>query len=113
MPSSARGWLSWATYTLDAQGRPFSPSYEYKGRTDPRMRCSREEALSVKILAERASHAVCKNGIGYKLLIDFYAGEMSWHSFSDPERRLIEKTAKDFARRLREAGFIPRGEISG
>jgi hypothetical protein len=81
-------------------------SYEFKGRTDPRMRYSREEAISVKILAERASHKVCGNGVGLKLLTDFYVGEASWWSFSTREQSLIRKTARDFARRLQAAGFI-------
>ncbi len=74
MPGTPRGWLTWATYTLEAQGRPFSPRLEYTGRTDPRMRSSREEALSVKILAERASKACSGNGVGFELLMDFYVG---------------------------------------
>lgn len=105
-PSSPRGWFCKAIYTLDAQARCFSPQYDrIRGTAE---RYSREEALSVKILAERASHAVCGNGVGYELLMRFYLGEASWYSFSLPEQRLIEKVSRDFARRLREAGLIER-----
>ncbi len=107
MPSSPRGWLCWSLSVSDRYTRPHGVKYEYDGYTDRRLSDRRETALSVKILAEKASHKACGNGIGYKLLVDFYAGEMSWHSFSEPERRLIEKTARDFGRRLREAGFLP------
>jgi hypothetical protein len=93
-------------YTLDAQGRPFSPSYEYTGRSDPRMRCSRETALSVKILAERASAKCSGNGVGFDLMRRYFVEDYSWWSFTEPEQRVIAKTARDFSRRLREAGFI-------
>jgi hypothetical protein len=83
-------------YVLDAQGRPFSPSYEYTGYSDPRMRDSRESALSVKILAERASKDCSGNGDGYELLMDFYVREASWWSFTEPEQRIIAKTAQVF-----------------
>ena len=106
MPSSPRGWLSWALYTLDAQGRPFSPSYEYTGKTDPRMRYSREEAISVKILAERASAKCSGNGVGFDLMRRYYVEECSWWSLTEPEQAILRKTARDFARRLREAGLI-------
>jgi hypothetical protein len=69
-------------------------------------RYSREEALSVKILAERASRECTSNGVGYALLTRFYLGEAPWFSFTEPEQRIIEKTARRFARKLREAGFI-------
>ena len=116
MPSSPRGFLSWAIYTLDAQGRPFSPSYEYTGQTDPRMRYSREDALTIKIAAERASHKISGNGIGYALLLRFYVAESSWFSFSKREQAILRKTAREFSRRLISAGFIEgkdagRGEI--
>jgi hypothetical protein len=93
-------------YVLEAQGRPFSPSYEYTGRTDPRMRDSRESALSVKILAERASKKCSGNGDGYELLMDFYVREASWWSFTEPEQRIIAKTARAFAKALRREGFL-------
>jgi hypothetical protein len=109
-PSSPRGWLQWSIYVLESQARPFSPSYEYTGRTDPRMRDSRESALSVKILAERASKDCSSNGDGYELLMDFYVREASWWSFNKSEQQLIEKTARAFARLLREAEFLlPKG----
>ena len=104
MPSTPRGWFCKAIYTLDSQGRTFSPQFDRIRGTGPRY--SREEALDVKLAAERASHAVCGNGVGYKLLTRFYLGEAPWASFSPPEQRIIEKTARRFARKLREAGFI-------
>lgn len=105
-PSSPRGWFCKASYILDAQARPFSLQYDRIRGTGPLY--SREEALSVKIMAERASHAVCGNGVGYKLMMDFYANEVSWFAFTEPEQAIIRKTAADFSRRLREAGLIDR-----
>lgn len=106
-PSSPRGAFAWSAYVRDAQGRPFSPCLEYGGRSDPRTRDSRETAISILMLAEKASHKVCGNGIGYKLLYDYYAGEMSWWSFTEPEQSIIRRTSREFARRLREAGYLP------
>jgi hypothetical protein len=105
MPSTPRGWFCKAIYTLDAQGRTFSPQFDRIRGTGPRY--SREEALSVKILAERASKECTRNGVGYELLMRFYLGEAPWASFSFPEQRIIAKTARCFAGRLREAGFLP------
>jgi hypothetical protein len=68
-------------------------------RTDDR----KETALSVLRALEKVSGG---NGAG-KLLVDYYLGEMSWYSFLPREQRLIEKTARAFARALREAGFLP------
>ncbi len=99
-PASVGSWLKWSAYVLDAQGRPFSPSYEYRGRTDPRCRDSRESALSVKIMLERASAAVTENGVGVQLLTDFHVREASWYSFSDPEKRIIRKVERDLRCRL-------------
>jgi hypothetical protein len=33
---------------------------------------------------------------------------VAWFDFTDPEQRIIERVAADFARRLREAGFIEK-----
>jgi len=110
MPSSPRGWLAWSCYVREAQGRPFSAVLEYGGRTDPRTRDSKESAISVLMLAEKASHETCGNGVGFKLLLEHYAGEVSWWSFSEPEQYLLRRTARRFAAELREAGFLPREE---
>ena len=59
-------------------------------------------------MAERASAASTRNGVGYELLLDYYVREASWRSFTKREQRTIAKTAKAFARALREAGFLPR-----
>ncbi len=75
-------------------------------RTDPRLRSSRETALSVKILLERASAACTRNGVGYELLIRFYVMDESWHFFPPHEQRIIAKTAQAFSKALRECGFI-------
>jgi hypothetical protein len=107
LPSSPRGWFCKAIYTLDSQARTFSPSYEYTGRSDYRTRCSREESLSIKIIAERASHAVSENGVGYALLMRFYLGEASWHTFTEHEQRILRKTIRHFSKALRGAGFLP------
>jgi hypothetical protein len=83
-------------YVLDAQGRPFSCKLEYDGWTDRRLNDSRETALSVKILTEKASKACSRNGDGYELLMDFYVREASWYSFTPAERDTISRTAKAF-----------------
>jgi hypothetical protein len=38
--------------------------------------------------------------------MDFYVREASWWSFTEPEQRIIAKTARAFAKALREAGFL-------
>jgi hypothetical protein len=106
VPSSPRGWLAWSAYVLEAQARPFSPRYEWIPGTDPRMRDSRETALSVKILLEKSSAECTRNGVGVELLMDFYVREASWYSFTAREQRIIEKTARQFSRALMEAGFL-------
>ncbi|MCL5883801.1 MAG: hypothetical protein M1377_00335 [Deltaproteobacteria bacterium] len=108
MPSSPRGWLCKAVYTLDAQGRTFSPQMDRIRGTGPRY--SREEALSVKIIAERASKACTSNGVGYALLMRFYLGEASWWSFTEQEQAILRKTIRHFSKALREAGFLPEEE---
>jgi hypothetical protein len=67
---------------------------------------SREEALSVKIIAERASKACTSNGVGYALLTRFYLGEASWWTFTETEQHHLRKTIRHFSRALREAGFL-------
>lgn len=114
MPSTPRGWLNYALSVSDRYTRPHTVKWEYEGRSDWRMSDRRETAISVSLMAERASRKVCGNGIGYKLLVAYYAEEMSWHSFTEPEQRLIAKTAREFSRRLREAGFLSdKGETAG
>ena len=106
MPSSPRGWLCWALSVSERYTRPHGVRYIYDGWTDRRMDDRRETSISIRMLAEKASHTVCGNGIGYQLLIEHFAGEASWWSFTEPEQRIIEKTAKAFSRMLRETGFI-------
>ena len=107
MPSSARGWFAWSCYVREYQGRPHSPRLQYEGFGDRRTHNSRESAISVLTLAERASHAVCGNGVGYKLLLDYYVGEMSWFAFSDPDRALLRRVIRRYAAELRKVGFLP------
>ena len=59
--------------------------------------------VSVKMLLEKVCNG---NGAG-KLLVDYFVEEMSWWTFSENERWIIEKTARAFARALRETGFLP------
>ncbi|MEW6720826.1 MAG: hypothetical protein AB1346_10300 [Thermodesulfobacteriota bacterium] len=105
-PSTPRGWLCWALYVSARYAQPHGVKYEYDGRQDWRTNDQREEAISVSLMAERASHEVCGNGIGYALLTAYYADDAPWFSFSRPEQRIIARTARDFYRRLREAGFL-------
>ena len=108
-PSSPRGWLRWAARTLEAQASPFSPRFDRAPRGDFRLRDSRETALSVKILLERASAKCTSNGVGFDLLRRFYVEEAGWGAFTDFEQRVIAKTARAFAKALRAEGFLPRG----
>jgi hypothetical protein len=88
---------------VPAQKRPFSPRYDGIPRTDPRCRDSRETALSIRILFERA--AAGGNGAG-KLVIDFLLEEQSWYSFTETERYHMEKLIRKFRRELVRTGFI-------
>ena len=108
MPSSPSGWLRWSCYVLEAQGRPFSPRFDHIPRTDPRLRDSKETALSVKLILERITNG---NGAG-KLLVDYYVHEASWWSFTGPEQAILRKTARRFRQALAAAGFLP-GEGDG
>ena len=78
MPESPRGWLTWAAYVLESQSRPFSAILERTPGTDPRLRDSRETALSVKMALERAAG----NNGGMELLLSLYVDDFSWHSFT-------------------------------
>jgi hypothetical protein len=84
-----------------------------KGRTDLRTWDFRETAISVKILAERASKKCSANGDGYALLVRYYLHEESFWSFTIRERRIFKKTNREFARRLEEVGFISRDGGAG
>ena len=105
-PSSPKGWFLYSCYVLESQSRPSGPRYDFIPGQDFRTRDSRETALSVKIIAERASKKCSSNGLGYELLMDFFVREASWWSFSEREQRIIEKTAAHFRRELVAAGFI-------
>ena len=102
-PSSPRGWLSWAVSVSDSYKRAYSPKLEYTGWTDRRLNDRRETAVSIIKLAEKS----CNGNGGGKLLMAFYCEDAAWYSFTEPEQRIIAKTARTFARALREAGFLP------
>jgi hypothetical protein len=106
MPSSPRGWFAWSVYVREYQSRAHSPRLEYTGYSDRRTHTSREEAISVLTLAERASHSVSGNGVGFGLLMRFYAGEASWWTFTEHEQYILRKTIRHFSKALREAGFL-------
>ena len=78
-------------------------------RPDPRDGAAvlREEALSVKILAERASRECTSNGVGYALMTAFFLEEVSWYSLIENEKWQLEKTIRRFRRELQAAGFLP------
>jgi hypothetical protein len=64
---------------------------------------ARETAISIIRLCEKSANG---NG-GAGLLYSFYVEDASWHSFAESEQAIISKTARVFARALREAGFLP------
>jgi len=107
MPSSPRGWFCWAVHVSEQYTRPRSPKYEYEGISDHRTSDRREAALSVKMLAERASVKCSGNGEGYGLMMRFYVDEASWWDFTDREQTVLKRTIGDFSRRLVAAGFLP------
>ena len=105
MPETARGWLTWSLYVLESQARPFSTPLERTSGTDPRLRDSRETALSVVMILERITQG---NGAA-KLLAEYYGGDMSWWSFTESEQEVIRRTTKRFVKELRRCGFMPGG----
>ena len=108
MPSSPRGWLAWSAYVRESQSRPHSPNLEYGGRSDPRMRGdSKETAISVVMLAERASHSVCRNGIGLKLMVRHFVDGEPLAAFSTRQQSVLRRTIKQFRRELQDVGFVP------
>lgn len=107
MPSSPRGWFAWSCYVREYQARAHSPRLEYQGFSDRRTHNSRESAISVLTLAERASHSVSGNGIGYALMMQFYQGEAFWYSFTPNEQYILERCIRRFRRELIQAGFLP------
>lgn len=105
-PTSPRGWFCWAESVAERYRRPHGPRFEHTGRTDPRVDDRRETAISVQLLAERASHTACGNGVGYALLLAYFVEEVSWYSLTENERRLFERTLREFKVSLAEAGFL-------
>ena len=102
MPTSARGWLSWAVSVSDSYRRAYSPKLEYDGWSDKRTSDRRETAVSIIRIAERA----CNGNGGGKLLMAYYCEDVSWYSFTEAERAVLRRTARRFRDELRKAGFI-------
>ena len=105
VPQSPRAWIRYAAHVLEAQSVPFSKRFDDPPRGDPRMRDSRETAISVKIMLERSANG-CR-GRGPRLLVRLYLGSEPWDCFTDREKRLIRKTERRFRRELVAAGFLP------
>lgn len=103
MPSSPRGWLSWAASVVDSYHRPFGARYSDIPRRDFRLNNRRETAISIIRLCEKSANG---NG-GAGLLYSFYVEDVSWQAFTELEKGIISKTIRVFARALREAGFLP------
>jgi hypothetical protein len=106
MPSTGKGWLSWACYTLESQSSPFSTRYDGTSRTDPRLRSSRETAISVIKMLEQASTRYTRNGVGVELLAALHVREASWYCFTDEEKAIIRKVERDFRCRLCTEDFL-------
>ena len=66
----------------------------------------RETSISIIRLLEKSANG---NG-GARLTYEFFAEDRSWHSYLPYEQRVIAKTARAFAKALREAGFMSREE---
>ena len=111
MPSSPRGWVRYAFRILEAQSAPHSPRFDHSTRTDPRMRDSRETAISVKTMLERSQNG--SRGRGPKLLVRLYLGSEPWEVFTDRQKYDIRKTERLFRRQLIEAGFLPDPDRNG
>lgn len=47
------------------------------------------------------------NGVGFGLMRRYFVEDYSWFSFTEPEQRIIAKTARTFGKALREVGFLP------
>ena len=102
-PSSPRGWLSWAVSVKDSYHRAHSARYDDSPAGDRRLNYSRETAISIIRMCEKSANG---NG-GAGLLYSFYVEDAAWGGFTEPEQRVIAKTARTFAKALREAGFLP------
>ena len=84
-----------------------STGSEYEGFSDRRTHDSRESAISVLTLAEKASHSVCGNGTGFKLLLAYYAGEASWWSFTEPEQPILREDHQALLEGVAGGGVSP------
>ena len=102
-PSTPRGWLSWSASVTDSYHRVHSPRIDDCPRPDRRLSSARETAISIIRLCEKSANG---NG-GAGLLYSFYVEEASWWSFSEPEQRILAKTAREFAKALSAEGFLP------
>ena len=108
MPSSPRGWLAWSARVRESAASLHSPSFDYREIPDYRMRGSaRETAIDILLIAERASHRVCRNGVGLKLMVRRFVNGEPREAFSTKQRSLLRRTVKEFRRGLQDVGFIP------
>lgn len=102
-PSSPRGWLSWAVSVKDSYHRAHSARYDDGPRGDRRLNYGRETAISIIRMVEKSANG---NG-GAGLLYSYFVEDVSWWAFTEPEQRIISKTARLFAKALRADGFLP------
>jgi len=108
MPSTPRGWLAWSARVRESASSLHSPSFEFREIPDYRMRSdSREVAIDVILLAERASHRVCRNGVGLKLMVRHFVNGEPREAFSTRQQSLLRRTTKEFRRRLQDVRFVP------
>lgn len=107
MPSTPRGFFCWAHSIAERYQAPHSPRYEYTGGPDHSKAYRREDSISIRMLAERASAKCSGNGIGLALMKAYYVEEVGWFSLTENERYILNKTIRRFRRELQEAGFLP------
>jgi len=100
-PTCPRGLLNWAVYVRSSQSRPRPVLFEHI-RSDPRLSDSRETAISVLTMLEKAANG---NG-GAELLLEAYVEDFSWYSFTESEQEIIKKTTRRFVKELIRAGFM-------
>ena len=105
VPSCPRGWLAWAAYVQQTQGSVRSVLYEHQ-RGDRRLSDSRETALDVMMMLERAA----KGNGGAELLYRVYVLDAPWISFTEPEKATIRITTRRFVALLVRAGFMREGD---
>lgn len=101
-PSSPRGLLSWAASVTASSRCAHSPRYDDSPRRDRRLNFTRESAIYIVMLLERSANG--DGGAG--LVYDFYTRDISWHAFTDEERKIMNRTIRIFRKKLVDAGFL-------